>query len=79
MLTPANLVKVEELPEGWGLLETNGKTIRKIHGFPPNALWHNKPFKANTSAELAYMYSALRRMVIRGHFKGIYEGYPIAN
>lgn len=77
MLTPKGMVKVEELPEGWGLLETNGKTIRKIHGFPPNTMWYSKPFTANKQAEADYMYSALRRMVIRGHFNEIYEGFPV--
>lgn len=77
MLTPKGLVKIEELPEGWGLLETNGKTIRKVFGFPPNTMWYDKPFKANKQAEVDFMYSALRRMVIRDHFKTIYEGLPV--
>jgi hypothetical protein len=33
--TPAGLVRREELPEGWGLLETNGRTLRiKVHPAP---------------------------------------------
>jgi hypothetical protein len=79
MLTPKGLIKVEELPANWGLLETNGKTVRKIHGFPANTMWYDKPFQANRLAENQYMYSALRRMVIRGHFNEIYEGLPNAN
>jgi hypothetical protein len=76
MLTPKGLIKVEELPPNWGLLETDGKKIRKIHGFPANTMWYDKPFHANRLAENQYMYSALRRMVIRGHFNEIYEGIP---
>lgn len=29
-LTPDNLITVDELPEGWGLLVTNGKRVRKL-------------------------------------------------
>lgn len=79
MLTPKDLVKVEELPEGWGLLETDGKRVYKKHGFPPNTMWMEKPFIGHKQSELSMMYSALRRMVIRGHFNEIYEGIPNAN
>lgn len=77
MLTPKGLIDVEELPVGWGLLETSGKRILKTHGFPPNTEWYYSPFIGNKQAECDYMYSALRRMVIRGHFKEIYEGLPV--
>lgn len=76
MLTPKDLIKVEELPEGWGLLETSGKRIVKVHGFPPNTMWFEKPFTGNKQAECDYLYSACRRMVIRGHFDEIYDGIP---
>lgn len=71
-----DIIKVEDLPDGWGLLYVVGKQIRKVHGWPPNTQWYNAPFKASLSDERAYMYSALRRMVVRGHFKEIYEGLP---
>lgn len=76
MLTPTGLINVNELPMGWGLLETNGKRIMKVHGWPPNTYWHDKPFYSNKQAECDYLYSACRRMVIRGHFNEIYEGIP---
>lgn len=79
MLTPEGLVKVDELPENWGLLEVkpNGK-IKKTHGWPGNAQWiSDAPFNANLRAETMYMYSALRRMEIRGHLKEVYEGLPV--
>ena len=75
-LTPKGLLTVDELPAGWGLLETDGKRIYKVHSFPNNTGWFDKPFIGNKQAECDYMYSALRRMVIRGHFKEVYEGYP---
>lgn len=76
MLTPKDLIKVEELPEGWGLLETTGKRIIKVHGFPRNTEWFDKPFTGNKQSECDYLYSACRRMVIRGHFDEVYEGIP---
>lgn len=72
-----DVIKVEDLPDGWGLLYVTGTRVKKVHGFPPNTAWYyKKPFKANKQAECDYMYSALRRMVVRGHFKEIYEGLP---
>lgn len=73
-LTPVGLIKIEELPGGWGLLETDGKRVKKVHGFPANTGWFEKPFTGNKQAECDYMYSACRRMVIRGHLKEIYDG-----
>lgn len=76
-LTPKGLVTVDELPTGWGLLETDGKRVIKVFGFPTNTEWFSdKPFTGNKQAECDYMYSALRRMVIRGHFKEVYDGVP---
>jgi hypothetical protein len=77
-LTPTGLIRVEELPAGWGLLETDGKRVSKVFGFPTNTGWFgDKPFTGNKQAECDYMYSACRRMVIRGHFKEIYDGVPV--
>ncbi|MNC39691.1 hypothetical protein D3C75_883610 [compost metagenome] len=76
MMTPRGLIKPEELPKDWGLLETDGKRVYKIVGWPANTYWFDKPFYSNKQAEVDYMYSALRRMVIRGHFDEIYEGMP---
>lgn len=79
MLTPKGLITVNELPAGWGLLETDGRRVYKTHGFPPNTMWSESPFTGHKVSELGMMYSALRRMVIRGHFNEIYEGIPNAN
>lgn len=77
-LAPTGLISVGELPTGWGLLETDGKRVKKVYGFPANTGWFDsKPFTGNKQAECDYMYSACRRMVIRGHFKEIYDGVPI--
>ncbi|AXF52983.1 MAG: hypothetical protein [Caudoviricetes sp.] len=77
MLAPKGLIKVDELPKGWGLLETDGKRVYKTHGWPGNAQWiSDRPFIGSKINETAYMYSALRRMEIRGHLKDVYEGVP---
>lgn len=73
-LCPPNLILPDELPAGWGLLYASPKQIKKVHGVPGNTGWWNgKPFEGNKRYETQMMYSALRRMVLRGHFKEIYE------
>lgn len=37
-LAPAGLIKVEDLPERWGLLEFTGKSVQMVHG-PTGNLW----------------------------------------
>lgn len=77
-LCPPELISVDELPEKWGLLYAYPKQIKKVHGVPASYCnwWHGKPFEGNKRCETQMMYSALRRMVVRGHFGEIYEGMP---
>jgi hypothetical protein len=72
-LCPPNMIKPDDLPEGWGLLYAMPKQIKKVHGWPANTQWVNKPFKSNSQAERSYMYGALRRMEIKGHLSAVYE------
>lgn len=73
-LCPVDLIKPEELPEGWGLLYAQNKIIKKVKGFPTNTQWHSKkPFNANKQAECDFMYSALRRIQLKGHLDVVYE------
>lgn len=72
-LCPKDLIKPEEIPEGWGLLYWTGKVIRKVKGFPANTQWHKKPFNSNKQAECDFMYSALRRVQIYGHLDDVYR------
>lgn len=70
-------IEVSDLPLGWGLLHVRNGRVYKVHGWPGNALWcsrEHKPFQANKQAECDYMYSALRRMDLRGHLKEVYDG-----
>ncbi|MEM1113255.1 MAG: hypothetical protein AAGI11_15190 [Pseudomonadota bacterium] len=73
-LCPPEVIEVEDLPGGWGLLYAAEKTIRKVHGVPPNTGWYTRaPFMPNLRAESIVMQSALRRMQLRGHLQEIYE------
>lgn len=76
-MCPPGVIKVTDLPEGWGLLYCHGNKIEKVHGIPTNIqLGWTPPFIAYKEGEMQMMYSALRRMDIRGHLPEIYEGHP---
>lgn len=80
---PKGLLKKDELPEGWGLLEVNGdhsvKATRPIvtlvndygHDYRTD-FEHEK----NLKAEHELMYSALRRLQIRGRIEEVYDERP---
>lgn len=73
-MCPPDVIKEDELPEGWGLLYVHPKKVERVCGVPPNTQWESKkPFEGSKTDELRLMYSALRRVKIRGHFNCIYE------
>ncbi|MFP1749209.1 hypothetical protein [Lonsdalea quercina] len=75
-MTEPGVISVSDLPTGWGLLHVKNGRVYKVHGWPGSAVWcvrDRKPFAANKQAECDYMYSALRRMQIRGHLGEVYE------
>ena len=61
--TPAGLIAPDEVPEGWGLYEVQGRTIRYLagekytNGYPKIA-----PFESCRDSEVALLLSALRRL-----------------
>jgi len=76
-LTPVGLVTVDELPPGWGLIYARGKTIQRVLA-PLGNVWsghygRDHYFKANLKAERAIMFSALRRVELRGDLNKIYD------
>lgn len=76
-LSPVNIITVDDLPEGWGLLLVDGKRVCEMYGWPSNGVWSSeKPFIANKQAEWQHMYSALRRLERFGHLDAIHQGYP---
>lgn len=70
------VIEVDDLPPGWGLLHVKGGKVHKVHGWPTNGQLKHKPFKANKDSEMSCMYSALRRMQVRGHLDEVYGGIP---
>lgn len=75
---PSGLISVDELPEGWGLIYVDEKgKAKKIH-YPKRQhheykmVWHYEHAR-NIAAENALMYSALRRLQLRGRISEIYN------
>lgn len=78
---PKGLIRVEDLPERWGLLEPTPRGALRITHNPYNLkggnMWSNGFADHNQRAERAIMYSALRRLHIRGHIESIYDSLAI--
>jgi hypothetical protein len=61
-LCPENIIKPDELPDGWGLLLFNGRSVVVAAGVPGNTGWFTEmPFTADKHSENAILASALRR------------------
>jgi hypothetical protein len=75
-ICPTGLIRVEDLPEKWGLLYVNekGRVIVVHNPYSPNGgnIWANG-CERNIRAEHGMMYSALRRLHIKGHLDSIYD------
>lgn len=74
-LCPIGLIKIDELPERWGLIEVDCITgkAKMVHD-PLKVRSYNKtehPY--NIEAEHQFLYSALRRLFIRGLAPQIYK------
>ncbi|TPD02087.1 hypothetical protein FIS40_02805 [Escherichia coli] len=75
-ISEPGIVQINNLPPGWGLLHVINGRVKKIHGWPGNGMWVNqssKPFQANKQAECDYLFSALRRMELKGHLSDVYD------
>jgi hypothetical protein len=83
-LTPAGLVKPAELPEHWGLLEVSADDgfVRRVAGGPAGRRnWYNvqrgindpEMVLARKRDEMRMLYSALRRLKLRGVLDQIYD------
>ncbi len=94
---PKDLIRVDELPEKWGLIyvNENGRAtikhdcrIKKVREeciseyhkreYPQGFYYRTaradeNRFEVDTEAERAIMYTALRRMFIKGHLNSIYD------
>jgi hypothetical protein len=78
---PPGVINVDDLPDKWGLLWVYPKTVRKIHGWPPNSRWGHIPFEQkNKTAEMTMLVSALRRLELKGYMDTIYDkDYSLSN
>lgn len=75
-LCPEDLISIEELPENWGLIYVNENSkARCVHNpyGKGNIYSHWNCFQRDIQAENRLMYSALRRLQIRGRIDEIYE------
>lgn len=64
------LISIDELPAKWGLLEVDGGNVRLTHN--PYKRFTNY-FTVDIRSEHQVMYSALRRLAIKGYIKHIYD------
>ncbi len=71
-VTLPGIAKAEEIPEGWGLYELRGRGMKHIAGVNYKNCG-TPPFQSNRRDEVAIMYSALRRLELRGVLERVYE------
>jgi len=80
-MCPSGLIKKEELPLGWGLIYVNpdgkAKVVVKNGIMVPYGIKAERFIvhihEKNIKAEHGLMYSALRRLHIKGHIDSIYD------
>lgn len=65
-MAPPGLLTDEVLPEGWGLIEADGRATRVVKGGPHgNCNWWKAPFKPNLRQETRMLVSALAQPTAR--------------
>lgn len=71
---PTDIIKINDLPQNWGLIYVNehkkAKLIHNPYKWPNQDAFFND---RNILAEHGMMYSALRRLQIRGRVEEIYD------
>lgn len=77
-ICPKGMIKKEELPDGWGLIYVypDGKAVKQYSPWSGNIAERAEPLPKNILAEHGLMYSALRRLHIRGRIDEIYDPKP---
>ena len=72
---PRGIIKKEDLPKGWGLIYVNekGKAVCVHQPYKGNIGERVEGLEKNIQAEHCLMYSALRRLHLRGRIDEIYE------
>ena len=72
-MCPPGIIKVEDLPDKWGLLYVHAKKIQRVVAPKGNTFYGFPFFTPNHKAETIIMCSALRRVHLRGDLKKIYS------
>lgn len=75
-IVPKGLVKIEELPQNWGLIEVSekGKATCVFNPFGGGNIYSTwKRCKKSATAEYQFLYSALRRLHLRGRIDEVYD------
>jgi len=73
-LCEPEIIKPDDLPEGWSLVYVTGKRFKRVHNLPKNNIgWWNSPFKTYQMNEIIMLVSALRRIEAHGLLDKIYE------
>lgn len=74
---PTGLIKVSDLPPNWGLIYVNDRgratCVHNPYGKCLDSNIFSNGFQQNVHAEHGLMYSALRRLHIKGHIDTIYD------
>lgn len=69
---PPDVIDINEVPEGWGLVWSTEKRVTQTFGVPSNSMWFQSPFQANHLAERSILVSALRRHATNGRLPILY-------
>ena len=75
-IVPKGMVKIEELPKNWGLIEVSekGKATCIFNPFGGGNIYSTwKRCEKSATAEYQFLYSALRRLHLRGRIDEIYD------
>ena len=75
-IIPEGLIRIEELPENWGLIEVNlqKKIANTYNPFGKGNIYSSwKKCDKSLEAEMTFMYSALRRLQNLGKINEIYK------
>ena len=72
-LAPQGIIREDDLPSGWGLLEYGNGAIRRSINVPKRFTLSGSYFSGCKKSETIMLLSALRRIKLRGNFEDIYD------
>jgi hypothetical protein len=61
-VAPSGILRAEDMPEGWGLLEFDGKRLQRSHNVPHGNMWGAPPFAGHKRHEALMECSLIRRL-----------------